>query len=1579
MKKNPPKTGLIDLENRGQQQIIKISIGNHHQNIEGVGLRKTQKNNQETWSMALYNRLQTLFMMLEQFIEDLLQQPEISFEIIVYMMLISNGYFCPLSPLTTSNQITAFQCGLLQTYFCCVTPESYHIYFEIGLEKKPIIQKNEFLGFRTIHRIHFIALRFDRRIENVLTRLSNYHSNQKFNPYRQNFGQLNFDSTTSIQGKQKYFCLEKSLFYWNEVEEWGECQFKIGLKDQQCMRWIPTGVQTKQLDEQQLKQYYYDQNLDQWVRKEDIEFFQKFKQNRDLSKQNKHILHQYADFESGALIIDIMQKLPDFKILITQQERKVIASKQNSLIIGRSGTGKTTCTVLRLFAVQTLFKIRQKLFNQENEKLLFNYQDVPNKVGLHCVFTTQNHVLIGEVRKYYRKLLQHIQDSIRRNQEKQQNQKQNIPLSLDQSFISQSFQICEEINESSISMILQEETFLCDENDIEDGDMDEDDQLEDVDQLGSLQQMSDDKFPAFLSLKKLILLIDSSLNKPFFELDRFKKNGVKLQKAGWNTGKTIKITQKLKTNKNINVIEIDENAKFEEQEFTMLNQQEVKEEIDETKLLLKKQEEKAQQSQKQHQNQQESNIQVTEVDYEYFLKRFWPTIKKPNQKYGCDERSFPTLIWTQVYSYIKGSQFSYSYPMKYLPKAIYAEFNPSNLSQDIINLIYDYFLEYEKWKLSCGVFDLMDLVNYTICELDKGEFKTVPIHYLFVDEVQDLPHAVITLFTRLIEQGYYFCGDTAQNIVKGVGFRFQDLKNMFKHIDNPLLTDLEQFQLTINFRSHNSILQLANSIVNLIELFFPKAIDRLNKEISDLKGPMPMIIQSNNIDDLFNFLTGDVNPNLEKQAVPIEFGCNQVVLVKDSDARDNIPSVLAHALILTIYESKGLEFEDVILYNFFTDNTILQSQWDLFNQLFIDEVEVDRDEYNYKLTRHDQQNTSSEELQDNNASFSTQNEQGNILVKKLRLKPSIKSLDLNNYNALCNELKYLYVAATRAKNRLIIFDDQPEKRNQIQNLWQSLNLIQILDESYFQNAKEMNKIVTQNTKEEWYATGMKMFANKYYDQAIKCFEMSGHQQLFTKSQAYAFAFRAEKQLLQSENFFELSEDTHLPQNLRRKYKEKYEKSKHEMFNNFNKAGEKFIECKNKKNAAACFFSGQQYQLSLIYYLQTKCWEEAAEVALKLKLYPVAGLLWLRAYKIDQSIEAFNQFKNNLITLHLLSEFKYELGDDLKNLWEILLPQVLQECWLQYSKTKDAIYIERNNYAGKKLDFSILTEHTDFQTDFASELLIIEASAQNVYTQEEMYKTLYNYIYNFLDEILVVLSKVFINYPLQVMKVCMLSKSDEFLQNQTAFIQNVLEYFDIQDLQLFMLERTNCKDRDNYFISCLYYISPLYQPCFSLNFIFQNYGRFGKADLKKIENTYNQTLQKSEQKLITFKFSTSSKLLMSYSLCQLGLYEVVIHLFQKHIISLQQGEQKQMTQTKIKVYTSNLRSTSQLFQQHKSLLLTYTNDDRLQSHETFIKGRQFIQGYAWDFIILTIRILRSLESCKMTTWFNILINQNKLKA
>jgi len=47
--------------------------------------------------------------------------------------------------------------------------------------------------------------------------------------------------------------------------------------------------------------------------------------------------------------------------------------------------------------------------------------------------------------------------------------------------------------------------------------------------------------------------------------------------------------------------------------------------------------------------------------------------------------------------------------------------------------------------------------------------------------------------------------------------------------------------------------------------------------------------------------------------------------------------MLQHALCLTVYECKGLEFEDVILYNFFNDAPDnIREQWKLINYLQIE-------------------------------------------------------------------------------------------------------------------------------------------------------------------------------------------------------------------------------------------------------------------------------------------------------------------------------------------------------------------------------------------------------------------------------------------------------------------------------------------------------------------------------------------------------------------------------------------------------------------------------------------------------------------
>jgi DNA helicase IV len=51
-----------------------------------------------------------------------------------------------------------------------------------------------------------------------------------------------------------------------------------------------------------------------------------------------------------------------------------------------------------------------------------------------------------------------------------------------------------------------------------------------------------------------------------------------------------------------------------------------------------------------------------------------------------------------------------------------------------------------------------------------------------------------------------------------------------------------------------------------------------------------------------------------------QFGCSQVIIVREQESKSKIPEFLSNMLCLTVYEAKGLEFDDVILFNFFEDS-----------------------------------------------------------------------------------------------------------------------------------------------------------------------------------------------------------------------------------------------------------------------------------------------------------------------------------------------------------------------------------------------------------------------------------------------------------------------------------------------------------------------------------------------------------------------------------------------------------------------------------------------------------------------------------
>lgn len=59
--------------------------------------------------------------------------------------------------------------------------------------------------------------------------------------------------------------------------------------------------------------------------------------------------------KTSNLIGQVLQMLPTLQSSLNSNQQKIMNAKDNLFILGRSGTGKTTTTVLRFFCQETLF------------------------------------------------------------------------------------------------------------------------------------------------------------------------------------------------------------------------------------------------------------------------------------------------------------------------------------------------------------------------------------------------------------------------------------------------------------------------------------------------------------------------------------------------------------------------------------------------------------------------------------------------------------------------------------------------------------------------------------------------------------------------------------------------------------------------------------------------------------------------------------------------------------------------------------------------------------------------------------------------------------------------------------------------------------------------------------------------------------------------------------------------------------------------------------------------------------------------------------------------------------------------
>ncbi|XP_024196530.1 uncharacterized protein LOC112199800 [Rosa chinensis] len=467
----------------------------------------------------------------------------------------------------------------------------------------------------------------------------------------------------------------------------------------------------------------------------------------------------------------------------------------------------------------------------------------------------------------------------------------------------------------------------------------------------------------------------------------------------------------------------------------------------------------------------QSLIRTKEVNYERFSSLYWPRFNTQITKKLDISRVFIEII-----SSIKGGLGAIDACDGKLSREDYVQLcegRGSNLSKQKREAIYDVFQAYEKLKMENSEFDLADFVIDLHRRLKHEKYEGDLMEFVYIDEVQDLTMSQIALFKHMcnnVEEGFVFSGDTAQTIARGIDFRFQDIRHLFykkfvlesrsnnndERKEKGLISEL--LQLTQNFRTHAGILKLSQSIVELLYRFFPFSVDVLKPETSLIYGEAPVLLESGENENAIVKIFGN-SGNI------VGFGAEQVILVRDDGARREISKFVGkHALVLTIMECKGLEFQDVLLYNFFGTSP-LKNQWRVI--------------YDYMKEQDLLNSTSPTRF------------------------PSFRE---SKHNILCSELKQLYVAVTRTRQRLWICENVEDLSKPLFDYWKKKCLVQQrqLDDSLTQAMQ------VASSPEEWKSRGIKLYHEHNYEMATMCFERAGDTYWERRSKASSLKAIAER-------------------------------------------------------------------------------------------------------------------------------------------------------------------------------------------------------------------------------------------------------------------------------------------------------------------------------------------------------------------------------------------------------------------------------------------------------------------------------------
>ena len=606
--------------------------------------------------------------------------------------------------------------------------------------------------------------------------------------------------------------------------------------------------------------------------------------------KNEYNILKFYSFTSqvASRILSVSHSNYDFPFQVSPLEYAVIRLEPKHrcaiLLLGRSGTGKTTCCLYRLWS---------QFVNYWKTASLSGPQ-LPKFKMLHGAESDEDE---SDVNKSYVNEEKQAEPSIDGNDdEKIEDEEEKIMLEdcehLRQILVTKNEVLCNEIRKNFKELSIGSSVS----------------NYEVIDDIESrtIEEILPENYPLFVTTKDLFLLLDNSLEgDKFFERDE--DGNMKYEVPGWGKNKVhLSFLPTMEESDDEEEDEEEEGHKLEAMNHDMVKKK------SEFKIAKRK-----------------------EVTYPVFANELWPKLMKKKGK--VEKSCHPSLVWMEIKSFIKGSAEAFVSKDKegrltgYLSKEEYVDIGRKRAPNFEGNReeIYDIFLRYLKLRTTSEYFDEMDIHFQLYQRLKASIVPDWAFHQVYVDETQDFTQSELLLLIRSCANpnAMFFTGDTAQSIMSGVAFRFCDLKSLYLvaksefeslKLPSPISVPSTVHQLTHNYRSHAGILKLSSTVIKLLEKLFPTSIEvNAKPDVGLFPGPSPVILETNDFTELAILLQGS-----KRQTSTIEFGAHQVVLVQNEETKQMLPAELSYGLVLSIYEAKGLEFDDVLLYNFFKDSPV---------------------------------------------------------------------------------------------------------------------------------------------------------------------------------------------------------------------------------------------------------------------------------------------------------------------------------------------------------------------------------------------------------------------------------------------------------------------------------------------------------------------------------------------------------------------------------------------------------------------------------------------------------------------------------